>query len=156
MASNPMETHNAKKIFAILREEIHDDGGETMHGSMLVTLAVLAITVTAITGCKKEPAQKTETAQSSPSPAVAPPATGEMTGESLFKQFCAPCHPDGGNVINPNKTLHAAVLAQYGITKAEDMIRVMRNPGPGMRRFEQATISDKDAGLIWEYLATTF
>ena len=27
------------------------------------------------------------------------------TGEELFKQHCAACHPDGGNIVNPKETL---------------------------------------------------
>ena len=25
-------------------------------------------------------------------------------GEALFKQHCSSCHPDGGNIVNPQKT----------------------------------------------------
>ena len=116
-------------------------------------MAVLAIGAIGIAGCKKE---KTSTAQSVPAPATAMQVGTELTGERLFKQFCAACHPDGGNVINPKKTLHAAVLADYQINKEEDMIRLMRNPGPGMRKFDQATISDEDARMIHDYVVTTF
>lgn len=29
---------------------------------------------------------------------------GENSGEALFKEHCASCHPDGGNILNPRKT----------------------------------------------------
>ncbi len=123
------------------------------------SLAALAISASGMAGCKKESMQEKKAAQSAPAvaaPAPTTPTTAAMTGEELFKQFCAACHPDGGNIINPKKTLHAAVLADYKITKPEDMIRVMRNPGPGMRKFDQATIPDSDARLIYDYVTTTF
>ena len=31
---------------------------------------------------------------------------GGKSGETLFKEHCALCHPDGGNIVNPKKTLH--------------------------------------------------
>lgn len=123
-----------------------------MQRLIVKVMAVLAISAIGITGCKKEPKQETSATQTAP----AAPVSAGLTGEQLFKQFCAACHPDGGNVINPKKTLHAAVLADYKITKEEDIISLMRNPGQGMRKFDQATISDGDAKKIGEYVLTAF
>ncbi|MBI5420134.1 MAG: c-type cytochrome [Deltaproteobacteria bacterium] len=77
-------------------------------------------------------------------------------GEELFKQHCAMCHPDGGNIINAKKTLHAKDLKANKITKAEDIVRVMRNPGPGMNKFDEKTIPDKEAKEIAQYIRKTF
>ncbi|QWV93798.1 c-type cytochrome [Geomonas oryzisoli] len=83
-----------------------------------------------------------------------PPASAR--GEQLFKERCAPCHPDGGNVINRKKTLHGGVLADNGITTPSGIVARMRNPGPGMTRFDRGTIPDADARLIAEYILATY
>ncbi|QXE89647.1 c-type cytochrome [Geomonas subterranea] len=84
-----------------------------------------------------------------------PPVASER-GAQLFKVRCAPCHPDGGNVINPRKTLHGGVLADNGIASPSGIMNRMRNPGPGMTRFDQGTIPDSDARLIAEYILATY
>jgi len=77
-------------------------------------------------------------------------------GKNLFKQHCAACHPDGGNVIKPDKTLHKEALAAHNIKTPEDIIGKMRNPGPGMSMFDKATIPDNEAEEIAEYILKTF
>lgn len=127
-----------------------------MFRSIAVTSAVLAVSLIGIAGCKKERPQQTESPQTAPAPAASAPAATDQTGEQLFKQRCAACHPDGGNIITPQKTLHAAVLADHNITKPEDIVKLMRNPGPGMRKFDEETIPDKEAKIIAEYVLATF
>ncbi len=78
------------------------------------------------------------------------------TGEELFKQNCAACHPDGGNVINQKHTLHKNHLEKEGIKNWKGIVKSMRSPGPGMTRFDAKTISDKDARAIAEYILKTF
>ena len=77
-------------------------------------------------------------------------------GEALFKANCSPCHPDGGNIINPAFTLKKKDREAHGVKTAKDIIGKMRNPGPGMTTFDAATISDKDAKAIAEYILKTF
>ena len=77
-------------------------------------------------------------------------------GESLFKQNCSPCHSDGGNVINPQKTLHKKDREANNIRKPADIVSKMRNPGPGMTKFDKKTIPDKDAKAIAEYILKAF
>jgi cytochrome c6 len=79
-----------------------------------------------------------------------------QTGEELFRQFCNNCHPDGGNVSDPERTLHGSVLRKNHITKPEDIVRIMRTPLSRMIRFDAEAISDKDARTIAEYILTTF
>lgn len=79
-----------------------------------------------------------------------------MSGAELFKQHCAPCHSGGGNVIQPAFTLHKKDLKKHGITKPQDVIAKMRNPGPGMTAFDINTISHSDAEKIAEYVLKTF
>ena len=78
------------------------------------------------------------------------------TGEALFKEHCEICHPDGGNIINRGFTLHGKELAAHGITKPEGIINKMRNPGPGMTKFDEKTIPDEEARKIAEYILETF
>lgn len=80
----------------------------------------------------------------------------EKRGEALFKQHCAVCHPDGGNVINPKKTLHKKDMSANKIKTAKDIIRIMRNPGPGMLKFDEATIPNDEARKIAEYVLKTY
>jgi len=78
------------------------------------------------------------------------------SGEELFKENCASCHPDGGNIINPKKTLHKKDLEANKIKTPEDIIGKMRNPGENMTQFDKTMISDKDAGKIAKYILKTF
>ena len=135
-----------------------------MHKRIVVTLAILAVSGSVIAGCKKESPKQEEAPQTTTAPApaatapVAPPAadTGK-TGEELFKQHCASCHPNGGNTMNPQKTLGAKEMAERSnITKPEDIVKVMREPGPGMPKYDEATMSNNDATKISEYVLATF
>jgi cytochrome c6 len=92
-------------------------------------------------------------------------AIGETSGESLFKEHCSPCHPRGGNIVNPKKTLHNRDLEANNIKTAQDIVKKIRNPQPlpthpqewaGMRRFDQKTIPDEDALKIADYILKTF
>jgi cytochrome c6 len=89
----------------------------------------------------------------------------EHPGKLLFKSNCSPCHPDGGNIINPKKTLQKKDLDANKIITADDIVKKMRNPGPfpdhpqdwaGMKMFDQKAISDQDAYKIADYILKTF
>ncbi|BAU22492.1 cytochrome C [Caldimicrobium thiodismutans] len=67
------------------------------------------------------------------------------TGEVLFREHCAICHPNGGNIINRSKTLHKKDLDANNIKTPEDIISKMRNPGPGMPKFGDNYIPDEEA-----------
>lgn len=119
----------------------------------LTALAVAAaVSCLAFSGFAAE-APKAEPKKAEPKKA-APAAAGK--GEALFKQHCTMCHPDGGNIVNPKKTLHAKDLKANRITKPEDIVKVMRTPGPGMTPFDAKTIPDKDAMEIARYVLNTF
>ncbi len=91
-------------------------------------------------------------ASSLPSEAVAkmPP------GEEAFERHCFVCHPKGGNVITPSKTLRSADLQKNGILTVGDIVSKMRNPGPAMRKFDEATIPDETAQAIAEHILKAF
>lgn len=82
--------------------------------------------------------------------------SGKKSGEALFKENCSPCHPDGGNIINPQKTLHKKDRDANNIRKAGDIMKKMRNPGPGMTKFDKKTMPDSDAKKIADYILKTF
>ncbi len=80
----------------------------------------------------------------------------ESKGEKLFKQHCVACHPDGGNIINPAFKLDKKDREAHGVKTVTDIVGKMRNPGPGMTRFDAKTVSDKDAKEIAEYILKTY
>lgn len=83
-------------------------------------------------------------------------AAGIKNGEEGFKQYCAPCHPNGGNVMNGMKNLTKTTLSKNGIKSADDIIRLMRRPNGQMTAFDNKTLSDNDAEKIAEYVLKTF
>ncbi len=83
-------------------------------------------------------------------------SSAEASGEALFKANCAVCHPDGGNIVNPAKTLHKKDRDANNVKTVKDIIGRMRHPGPGMTQFDQKAISDKDAKEIAEYVLKAF
>ena len=83
-------------------------------------------------------------------------ASFAASGEELFKKHCSACHADGGNVINPKKTLNKKDLAKSGIKDWRGVVKNMRSPGPGMAKFDKGTINDKDAKAIAEYVLKAF
>ena len=109
-----------------------------MKKSMITTVAVLAVCCLATSG-------------------FADTKKGEkIDGAKEFKEHCAVCHPDGGNIINPKKTLSKKDREANGIKSASDIVKNMRKPGPGMTAFDAKTISDKEAKAIADYILKTF
>ncbi len=89
----------------------------------------------------------------------------EQTGESLFNRHCVSCHPNGGNILNPKKTLYTKDLQTNNIITAEDIVKKIRNPGPlpthpqewaGMTMFDEKKISNESALKIADYILKTF
>ncbi|MBL0224109.1 MAG: c-type cytochrome [Geobacteraceae bacterium] len=124
-----------------------------MHVKMADRIVLLALAIAAATGCSNDQSQKTVVA-----PAAQATATRESVrdGEALFRQYCASCHPDGGNVSDPGRTLHRSALKSNHITTQEDIVRIMRKPLSRMIRFDTSTLSDEDARTIAEYILKTF
>jgi len=94
------------------------------------------------------------------SPAVASePAAAPVDlkkGGELFKKHCTMCHPDGGNIVNPKKSLKKGSLESRNIREAADIVRVMRSPGQGMMKFDEKAIPEADAIQVGAYILTTF
>jgi cytochrome c6 len=79
-----------------------------------------------------------------------------QTGEELFKEHCATCHPDGSNIINPGKSLRKADLGANNIMTKSDIVEKMRHPGKGMSSWSAASLPDSDAQEIAGYILKTF
>lgn len=113
----------------------------------------LALSSAALAGCSQD-----ESRQVTVTPVAATPSAqgAPRDGAALFKQYCAACHPDGGNVSDPKRTLYGSALKKNHISTCEDIVRIMRNPRSRMIRFDPSTLSDRDARTIAEYVLKTF
>ncbi len=80
----------------------------------------------------------------------------KINGAEEFKNHCAVCHPDGGNIINPAFSLHKKDREKHGVKTAKDIIAKMRNPGPGMAKFDAKNIPDAEAKAIADYILKTY
>ena len=83
-------------------------------------------------------------------------AENPAPGEESFNKNCAVCHPDGGNIINDKKTIRSKDLKAKGINNVADIVRIMRNPGPGMSKYDADEIPDKEARDIAAYILKKF
>lgn len=70
-------------------------------------------------------------------------------GETIFKNKCASCHPNGGNIINPKETLK-------GIRDSKKITSKIRKGGGGMPAFDAKAISDAEAKQLADYIIKTF
>jgi cytochrome c6 len=77
-------------------------------------------------------------------------------GEAEFKEHCAACHADGGNIVNPAKTLSRKDRENNGVKTARDIVKIMRKPGAGMTAFDKSIIPDAEAKAIANYIIKTF
>jgi len=82
--------------------------------------------------------------------------TVAKAGEEAFIKHCGICHAEGGNRINPAKTLSRKDLNANGIKTPADVIIKIRNHRPGIIRFDEVMISDKEAESIAKYILKTF
>lgn len=78
------------------------------------------------------------------------------TGEAEFKEYCAGCHFDGGNLISPTKTLSKVDREKNGVKTIKDIIKIMRKPGEDMSTFDEKTLPESEATKIAEYILKTF
>jgi cytochrome c6 len=125
---------------------------------MLRKIAGLILLLAASTGFMSGCSKTDEKQKANVAPAGFVPVVREQVrdGEALFRQYCAVCHPDGGNVSDPERTLRGSVLKRNHITTPEDVVRVVRTPLSRMIRFDVTTLSDGDARAIAEYVLKTF
>ncbi len=86
---------------------------------------------------------------------LAAPKNGRSAAE-LFKEHCSTCHPEGGNIINPGKTLRKEHRDAHNISSRADIVEKMRHPGKGMTSWSSATLPDDEAEAIADYIIRTF
>jgi cytochrome c6 len=86
----------------------------------------------------------------------APAMAADTSGEQSFKTYCAACHAGGGNIVRPAKSLHRKDREANGVTTAADIVRLLRNPGPGMPKFDAKSVPEPEAKAIAEYVIATF
>lgn len=75
------------------------------------------------------------------------PVTYEA-GERIFVAHCRSCHPDGGNVINPDEPIRGSST----LNSTEAFIAVLRKPKKPMPVFSPAQLSDEDARQLYLYI----
>jgi cytochrome c6 len=83
-------------------------------------------------------------------------AAEQADGAAVFKARCASCHANGGNIIRKEKTLSKKDLDANGIRSEEDVLRVIRNPGPAMPKYDQKMLTDEEARAVARYILETF
>jgi cytochrome c6 len=84
------------------------------------------------------------------------PAAEQAAGAAVFKARCASCHANGGNIIRKDKTLSKKDLEANNIRSEEDILRLIRNPGPAMPKYDQKMLSDEDGRAVARYILETF
>mmetsp|Transcript_19466 Transcript_19466/g.28853 ORF Transcript_19466/g.28853 Transcript_19466/m.28853 type:complete len:146 (+) Transcript_19466:213-650(+) len=91
------------------------------------------------------------------SAAVPQASAGDMAaGKKLFLVNCAACHPNGQNVIMPQKTLEKDALDEYlaGGRSEESVIRQVTNGKNAMPAFG-GRLSDEAIEVIASYIIAT-
>jgi cytochrome c6 len=72
------------------------------------------------------------------------------TGREEFQTNCSSCHPDGGNVIKPEKPLQGSKK----LLNFKTFLLWIRNPVKTMTKFPPSQISDKQAQALYDYILT--
>jgi uncharacterized membrane protein len=84
-----------------------------------------------------------------------PPAPDQFkAGEALFKENCSSCHPQGGNIIDPNLPLkQARQLADFETFVAFTRKPTMPDGSPGiMPPFPSAKLSEQQGKQLYQYI----
>ena len=55
------------------------------------------------------------------------PAAVADTGAVIFETKCAACHANGGNVLNPQKTLDAKALEKFKYNEQAAVVQLLKN-----------------------------
>ena len=75
------------------------------------------------------------------------------SGESIFKNHCAGCHVNGGNIIRRAKNLKIKSLKRNGINDASEIAKIARQGIGIMNGYEDQLDENDDqivANWIWE------
>jgi hypothetical protein len=71
-------------------------------------------------------------------------------GADIFNAHCRSCHPNGGNIIDPDKPIKGS----QKLKDFETFFTFLRNPTSPMPSFSQRTISDKQARELYIYITS--
>jgi hypothetical protein len=71
-------------------------------------------------------------------------------GADIFNAHCRFCHPNGGNIINPDKP----IIGSQKLKDFETFIAFLRNSTSPMPSFPQGIISDKHARELYIYITS--
>ena len=80
-------------------------------------------------------------------------AINEEGGKNLFKNHCAGCHINGGNIMRRSKNLKISSLKHNGINEPEDIAKIARQGIGIMDGYEDQLGDNGDqivANWIWE------
>ena len=72
----------------------------------------------------------------------------EGKGRETFAMNCSPCHPQGGNLIKPEKTIKGSKK----LTNPKALLEWIRKSVASMPVFPAARISDKQAEELYLYI----
>ena len=97
-----------------------------------------------------------DAAAAGPATVPAPQAATTVSGESSFKRYCMACHAGGGNIIRPAKSIRRKDREANGVKTVSDIVRLLRNPGPGMPTFDEKSVPEAEGKAIAEYVIDTF
>ncbi len=90
------------------------------------------------------------------STAAAEEKSAPVSGEKLFARHCAVCHPQGGNIINPKKTLKKSDLEARNLKTVDDIVAFLRAGAPGMPKFAETALANAEAREIASYILQAF
>jgi mono/diheme cytochrome c family protein len=79
-------------------------------------------------------------------------ARGAASASAIFASNCASCHPNGGNIVNPNFPIRGA--SQLG---SYSSFRSVVRQGPGaMPSFPSSSISDAELQELYRYVVSAY
>lgn len=81
-------------------------------------------------------------------PALAQEAAKGKSGEAIYKESCASCHPNGGNVIKPKDILKGS----KHLKNDKVFTAWLRKPVQPMPPFPASKISDTEAAALYGYI----
>ena len=82
------------------------------------------------------------------------------TGAAIFETKCAACHANGGNVLNPQKTLDVKALEKYKYDEQAAIVQLLKVGKGQMPKYQGAIppvsrLSDEDIEAVAQYVLDT-
>ncbi|HFD11102.1 MAG TPA: c-type cytochrome [Crenotrichaceae bacterium] len=70
-----------------------------------------------------------------------------VSANEVFTKYCSSCHNNGGNLMNPKKTLSQKDLAANGVDNAGSISALITNGKPPMPAFGKDLSDEEIAGV---------